>query len=124
MPVKIPDSLPAMGILESENIFVMGENRALHQDIRPLRLAILNLMPTKVVTETPLLRLLGNSPLQVEVELLHMDSHESRNTAPEHLMQHYSSFEDVRRQMFDGLIVTGAPVEQLPFEEVDYWPAL
>ncbi len=124
MPVKIPDSLPAMGILESENIFVMGENRALHQDIRALRLAILNLMPTKVVTETQLLRLLGNTPLQVEVELLQMESHEARNTPAEHLLQHYSSFRRVRDQNFDGLIITGAPVEQLPFEQVDYWPEL
>jgi homoserine O-succinyltransferase/O-acetyltransferase len=124
MPVKIPDTLPAMGILESENIFVMGENRALHQDIRPLRLAILNLMPTKIVTETQLLRLLGNSALQVEVELLHMESHEARHTPADHLLEHYSTFEEVRAQRFDGLIVTGAPVEQLPFEEVDYWPEL
>jgi homoserine O-succinyltransferase len=124
MPVKIADTLPAMGILESENIFVMGENRALHQDIRPLRLAILNLMPTKVVTETQLLRLLGNTPLQVEIELLHMESHTARNTPAEHLLEHYSSFHDVRDQSFDGLIITGAPVEQLPFEEVDYWPEL
>lgn len=124
MPVKIPDTLPAMGILESENIFVMGESRALHQDIRALRVAILNLMPTKIVTETQLLRLLGNSPLQVEVELLHMESHDSRNTPPEHLVRHYSTFSEVRDQKFDGLVVTGAPVEQLPFEEVDYWPEL
>jgi homoserine O-succinyltransferase len=124
MPVKIPDTLPAMGILESENIFVMGENRALHQDIRPLRVAILNLMPTKITTETQLLRLLGNTPLQVEVELLHMDSHESRNTPAEHLLEHYASFKDIRQQRFDGLIITGAPVEQMPFEEVDYWPEL
>ena len=124
MPVKIPDTLPAMGILEGENIFVMGENRALHQDIRPLRLAILNLMPTKVVTETQLLRLLGNTPLQIEIELLHMESHETRHTPAEHLLEHYSSFRDVRDQRFDGLIITGAPVEQLPFEEVDYWPEL
>ncbi len=124
MPVKIPDTLPAMGILESENIFVMGENRALHQDIRPLRVAILNLMPTKITTETQLLRLLGNSPLQVEVELLYMDSHTSRNTPSEHLLEHYSSFKDVRQQRFDGLIITGAPVEQMPFEDVDYWPEL
>ena len=124
MPVKIPDSLPAMGILESENIFVMGENRALHQDIRPLRLAILNLMPTKIVTETQLLRLLGNSPLQVEIELLHMESHESRNTPAEHLLEHYASFSEVRESSFDGLIITGAPVEQLPFEDVDYWGEL
>jgi len=124
MPVKIPDTLPAMGILESENIFVMGESRAIHQDIRALRVAILNLMPTKIVTETQLLRLLGNSPLQVEVELLHMESHDSRNTPPEHLVRHYSTFRDVDSQKFDGLIVTGAPVEQLPFEDVDYWPEL
>ena len=109
MPVKIPDTLPAMGILESENIFVMGESRALHQDIRALRVAILNLMPTKIVTETQLLRLLGNTPLQVEVTLLRMESHDSRNTPAEHLLEHYSCFEEVRREKFDGLIVTGAP---------------
>jgi len=124
MPVKIPDTLPAMGILESENIFVMGENRASHQDIRPLRLAIVNLMPTKIVTETQLLRLLGNSPLQVEIDLVRMESHESKNTPAEHLLEHYSSFSEVRDRNFDGLIITGAPVEQLPFEEVDYWPEL
>jgi homoserine O-succinyltransferase len=124
MPVKIPDTLPAMGILESENIFVMGESRAVHQDIRALRVAILNLMPTKVVTETQLLRLLGNTPLQVEVTLLHMESHDSKNTPAEHLLQHYSSFEEIRHEKFDGLIITGAPVEQLPFEDVDYWPEL
>jgi homoserine O-succinyltransferase len=102
----------------------MGENRALHQDIRPLRLAILNLMPTKITTETQLLRVLGNTPLQVEVELVHMESHQSKNTPSEHLMEHYVSFAEVRRQMFDGLIITGAPVEQKPFTEVDYWPEL
>ena len=124
MPVKIPDSLPARGILESENIFVMGEHRALHQDIRPLRIAILNLMPTKILTETQLLRLLGNSPLQVEIELLHMESHQSKNTPVDHLLEHYSTFAAIRHQNFDGLIITGAPVETLPFEEVDYWPEL
>lgn len=124
MPVKIPDTLPAMGILESENIFVMGEHRAVHQDIRALRLAILNLMPTKITTETQLLRLLGNTPLQVEVTLLHMESHESRNTPAEHLLEHYSSFDEVKHEKFDGLVITGAPVEQMPFEEVDYWPEL
>jgi homoserine O-succinyltransferase len=113
-----------MGILESENIFVMGESRAVHQDIRALRVAILNLMPTKVVTETQLLRLLGNTPLQVEVTLLHMESHDSKNTPAEHMLEHYSSFEEVRREKFDGLIITGAPVEQMPFEDVDYWPEL
>jgi homoserine O-succinyltransferase len=124
MPVKIPDTLPATSILESENIFVMGENRALHQDIRPLRIAILNLMPTKINTETQLLRLLGNTPIQVEIELLHMDTHESRNTPAEHLLEHYSTFSEIRDQAFDGLIITGAPVETLPFEEVDYWDEL
>ncbi len=124
MPVKIPDSLPARGILEAENVFLIGERQALQQDIRPLRIAILNLMPTKVATETQLLRLLGNTPLQVEVTLLHMASHSSKNTSAEHLLEHYVSFAEVRNQAFDGLIVTGAPVETLPFEEVDYWPEL
>ena len=124
MPVKIPDSLPATGILESENIFVMGEDRALHQDIRPLHIAILNLMPTKIATETQLLRLLGNSPFQVEITLLHMESHESRNTPSEHLLEHYTTFAEIRRRRFDGLIITGAPVENMPFEDVDYWEEL
>jgi homoserine O-succinyltransferase len=124
MPVRIPETLPARAILEGENIFVMGEERARHQDIRPLRVAMLNLMPTKVVTETQFLRLLGNSPLQVEITLLHMASHRSRNVPEEHLINHYKSFAQVRRQKFDGLIVTGAPVEDLPFEAVDYWPEL
>ncbi|WP_243382061.1 homoserine O-acetyltransferase MetA [Geothrix alkalitolerans] len=124
MPVKIPDTLPARGVLEVENVFLMEERRALHQDIRPLRIAILNLMPTKIATETQLLRLLGNTPLQVEVTLLHMASHEAKNTPSEHLLEHYVSFADVRGQAFDGLIVTGAPVETLPFEAVDYWPEL
>lgn len=124
MPVKIPDTLPARTILEGENIFVMGENRAVHQDIRPLRVALLNLMPTKVTTETQLLRLLSNSPLQVEITLMHMDSHESKNTPQEHLLNHYHTFEEVQESKFDGLIITGAPVEHLPFEEVDYWHEL
>lgn len=124
MPVTVPNSLPARGVLEAENVFLMDEQRALHQDIRPLRIAILNLMPTKVATETQLLRLLGNTPLQVEVTLLHMASHEAKNTPAEHLLEHYVSFAEVRHQAFDGLIVTGAPVEQLPFEAVDYWPEL
>ncbi len=124
MPVKIPDSLPARGILEAENVFLIEEHRAVHQDIRPLRIAILNLMPTKVATETQLLRLLGNSPIQVEVTLLHTASHEAKNTSAEHLLEHYVSFDEVRNQSFDGLIVTGAPVETLPFEAVDYWEEL
>jgi len=124
MPVKIPDSLPARGVLEAENVFLIEEHRAVHQDIRPLRIAILNLMPTKVATETQLLRLLGNTPIQVEVTLLHTASHEAKNTSAEHLLEHYVSFEEVRDQSFDGLIVTGAPVETLPFESVDYWPEL
>jgi homoserine O-succinyltransferase len=124
MPVRIPETLPARAVLEGENIFVMGEERARHQDIRPLRVALLNLMPTKIVTETQFLRLLGNSPLQVEITLLHMASHRSKNVSEEHLINHYKSFPQVRRQKFDGLIITGAPVEDLPFEAVDYWPEL
>lgn len=124
MPVKIPETLPARAILESENIFVMGETRAKHQDIRPLRIAILNLMPTKIQTETQLLRLLSNTPLQVEVTLLYTATHKPKNTPAEHLLHHYRSFAQVKRQKFDGLIITGAPVEHLPFEEVDYWPEL
>jgi homoserine O-succinyltransferase len=124
MPVKIPDTLPAKAILENENIFVMGEKRAIHQDIRPLRVAILNLMPTKITTETQLLRLLGNSPLQVEITLIQMDSHDSKNTPQEHLLNHYCTFEEVRDSKFDGLVITGAPVEHLAFQEVDYWDEL
>jgi len=124
MPVKVPDTLPARGVLEAENVFLMEERRALQQDIRPLRIAILNLMPTKIATETQLLRLLGNTALQVEVTLLHMATHEAKNTPAEHLLEHYVSFSEVRSQTFDGLIVTGAPVETLPFEDVDYWPEL
>lgn len=124
MPVNIPETLPAKRALEEENVFVMGEKRAMHQDIRPLRIAILNLMPTKIATETQLLRLLSNSALQVDITLLHMESHESKNTPTDHLLNHYDSFEDVKDQKFDGLIITGAPVEHLPFEEVDYWPEL
>jgi len=124
MPVKIPSTLPARTILESENVFVMSEERAQSQDIRPLSVAILNLMPTKVATETQLLRLLGNSALQVEVTLLHTSTHESKNIDAEHLLKHYATFDEIRDQKFDGFIVTGAPVEQLPFEEVDYWDEL
>jgi homoserine O-succinyltransferase len=124
MPVKIPTTLPARTTLERENIFIMDENRALHQDIRALRVAILNLMPTKIATETQILRLLSNSPLQVEITLLHTATHESKNTDADHLLNHYATFEDVKNEKFDGLIITGAPVEQMPFEEVDYWNEL
>ena len=124
MPVKIPTTLPARTTLEQENIFIMDEDRATQQDIRPLRVAILNLMPTKISTETQILRLLSNSALQVEVTLLHTATHESKNTDADHLFNHYNTFNDVRNQKFDGLIVTGAPVEQMPFEEVDYWDEL
>jgi homoserine O-succinyltransferase len=124
MPIKIPDCLPAYETLVKENIFIMTEHRAIHQDIRPLRIAILNLMPTKIVTETQILRLIGNSPLQVDVVLLHPKSHVSKNTPQEHLIQFYRHFDDVKDQKFDGLIITGAPVETLEFEEVDYWEEL
>ncbi len=124
MPVKIPSTLPARVILEGENVFVMGEERAYHQDIRPLRVAILNLMPTKIATETQLLRLLGNSSLQVDVTLLHTVTHEAKNIDAEHLLNHYDTFEEIRKEKFDGLIITGAPVEQMDFEEVDYWSEL
>lgn len=124
MPVKIPNTLPARATLERENIFIMDEERAIHQDIRPLRVAILNLMPTKIATETQLLRLLSNSALQVEVTLLHTATHDSKNTDADHLLTHYLTFDDICGDKFDGLIVTGAPVEQMPFEEVDYWREL
>lgn len=124
MPIKIPDTLPAMGVLTNENIFVMGEDRALHQDIRPIQIAILNLMPTKITTETQLLRLLGNSALQVEITLLRTGTHQSKNTPEEHLLNFYQTFDQVQDQNFDGLVITGAPVEQMPFEKVDYWDEL
>jgi homoserine O-succinyltransferase len=124
MPVKIPSTLPARTVLENENIFVMDEDRAIHQDIRPLRVAILNLMPTKIATETQILRLLSNSALQVEITLLHTATHEAKNTDADHLLNHYVTFDEIRNDKFDGLIITGAPVEQMPFEEVDYWNEL
>jgi homoserine O-succinyltransferase len=124
MPIKIPDQLPAYETLQNENIFVMNEGRASHQDIRPLKIALLNLMPTKITTETQLLRLLGNTPLQVEVTLLRTGTHQSKNTPEEHLLNFYQTFDQVSDQLFDGMIITGAPVEQLPFEEVDYWKEL
>lgn len=121
MPIRIQMDLPAIEVLESENIFVMSHERAQNQDIRPLKIAILNLMPTKIETETRLLRLLGNSPLQVDVELLHPATHISKNTSAGHLNAFYKTFPDVRGEKYDGMIITGAPVEKLPFEEVDYW---
>ena len=124
MPIKIPNGLPARETLESENIFVMPETRALTQNIRPLRIALLNLMPTKVVTETQLSRLLGNTPLQVELELVQVRSHKSKNTSQEHMLAFYKTFDEVENQFFDGMIITGAPVEQMPFEEVEYWDEL
>ena len=124
MPINIPDDLPAVDTLSAENIFVMTESRAVHQDIRPLRIAIMNLMPTKITTETQLLRLLGNTPLQVDITLLHPKSHESKNTPAEHLERFYYNFDDIRHHKFDGLVITGAPVENLPFTEVDYWQEL
>src|SRR5215213_12003974 len=121
MPVKIPTTLPARTTLENENVFIMDEDRAIHQDIRALRVAILNLMPTKVATETQLLRLLSNSALQVEVTLLHTATHDSKNIDADHLLNHYLTFNDIRSEKFDGLVVTGTPVEQIAFKEVDYW---
>ena len=124
MPINIPDGLPAQAVLESENIFAINEHRATHQDIRPLRIVILNLMPKKIETETQLLRLLSNSPLQVDIELLLTASHVSKNTPSEHLLKFYKTFDDIKDERFDGMIITGAPVEQMDFEEVDYWPEL
>lgn len=124
MPIKIPDNLPAAGILEQENVFVMYENRAYSQDIRPLRILLLNLMPNKIVTETQLLRLLSNSPLQVEVDLIYTATYNPRNTPTEHLTKFYETFEQVRSRRYDGMIITGAPVELMAFEEVDYWDEL
>lgn len=124
MPIKIQSDLPARSVLESENIFVMTEQRAALQDIRPLQIAIVNLMPTKIATETQLLRLLGNTPLQVEISLVHMASHESKNTGADHLERFYVTPKEIFDKKYDGMIITGAPVEQLPFEEVDYWKEL
>lgn len=124
MPIKIPSDLPACGILEHENIFVMTDKRAVAQDIRPLKIAILNLMPTKETTETQLLRLLANSPLQVEISLVRMEHHVSKHTGQKYLEKFYINSSEVYKQKFDGMIITGAPVEQLPFEQVDYWNEL
>lgn len=124
MPIKIPNDLPAVKILNDENIFVMTETRAITQDIRPLKILLLNLMPKKIETETQLSRLLGNSPLQVDFEFIHTKSHISKNTSPEHLFTFYKTFDDVKEKTFDGMIITGAPVEQIPFEQVEYWDEL
>lgn len=124
MPVKIQDNLPAIDILAKENIFVMTTSRAAQQDIRPLHIAVLNLMPTKVVTETQLLRVIGNTPLQVEVTLLRTATHLSRHTPLEHLETFYKTFDEIQDTSFDGLIITGAPVEQLEYESVFYWQEL
>lgn len=124
MPIKIPTGLPAGDILQAENIFVMDESRAVTQDIRPLKLAILNLMPTKITTETQIIRLLSNTPLQIELTLLKTATHRSANTSAEHMEAFYRTFADVQNEMFDGLIITGAPVENLDFTEVDYWDEL
>ncbi|MBE7054816.1 MAG: homoserine O-succinyltransferase [Ruminococcaceae bacterium] len=124
MPIKIPVKLPASKVLANENIFVMDENRASSQDIRPLRIGILNLMPTKIETETQLARLLGNTPLQVEVELVQVSTHKAKNVSPEHMLAFYKTFDEIKQQKFDGFIITGAPVEKMAFEEVDYWEEL
>ena len=121
MPIKIPHELPAYKKLQDENIFVMSKSRAEHQDIRPLKIIILNIMPKKIETETQILRLLSNTPLQVDIELLYLESHISKNTPVSHLSNFYTTFEQIKNNKYDGMIITGAPVEQLEFEEVDYW---
>lgn len=124
MPITVPEGLPAAQALEKENIFIMGRDRAVHQDIRPLQILILNLMPTKADTETQLLRLLSNSPLQLDVEFLRMESHVAKHTPAEYLLKFYKSFGEVKASRYDGMIITGAPVERLKFEQVDYWEEL
>jgi homoserine O-succinyltransferase len=124
MPIKIPNDLPAVKTLAAENIFVMTETRAITQNIRPLKILLLNLMPKKIETETQLSRLLGNTPLQIELELIKVKDHVSKNTSAEHMLAFYKTFDDVKHKTFDGLIITGAPVEQMPFEEVNYWQEL
>ena len=121
MPLNLPDSLPAIEILREENIFVIDETRAIHQDIRPLKIVILNLMPLKIATETDLLRLLSNSPIQIEIDFLQIEGHVSKNTSMDHLNTFYHTFPEIKQNKYDGMIITGAPVEHLPFEEVDYW---
>lgn len=122
MPIKIPNSLPAADILKNENIFVMDEERAYHQDIRPLKIVILNLMPQKIITETQLLRLLANSPLQIDIMFISPEMYKPTHTPEEHLAQFYNTFTEIKSQRFDGMIITGAPTEHLDFEELDYWP--
>lgn len=121
MPLRLPDRLPAIDLLKKENIFVMDDSRAHTQDIRPLRIVILNLMPLKITTETDLIRLLSNTPLQLEISFMKLQSHTPKNTPVEHMMMFYRSFEEMRTEKYDGMIITGAPVETLPFEEVEYW---
>ena len=124
MPIRIPNDLPATAALQQENIFVMTQNRASRQDIRPLEIVLLNLMPTKIATETQLSRLLGNTPLQVNLELMHTSTHKAKNVSEEHMLSFYKSFEELKHRKFDGMVITGAPVEKLAFEQVDYWPEL
>jgi homoserine O-succinyltransferase len=124
MPIRIPNDLPAAETLQQENIFVMSQNRALSQDIRPLEIVLLNLMPTKIATETQLSRLLGNTPLQVNLELMHTTTHQSKNTSQDHMLSFYKSFDELKHRKFDGMVITGAPVEMLDFEDVDYWQEL
>ena len=124
MPIRIPNDLPATQVLRDENIFVMTEMRASSQDIRPLKILLFNLMPTKIDTETQFSRLLGNTPLQVELELMHTSTHKSKNTSEEHLLTFYKTFDEIKHKKYDGMIITGAPVEQMPFEEVEYWDEL
>ncbi len=124
MPIRIPNDLPAAETLQQENIFVMPQNRAMTQDIRPLEIALVNLMPTKIATETQLSRVLGNTPLQVNLELVQMKSHQSKNTAQDHILAFYKTFDEIKHRKFDGLVITGAPVEHMEFEDVDYWPEL
>lgn len=124
MPLNLPDQLPAVELLKKENIFIMDSGRATEQDIRPLRIVILNLMPLKITTETDLVRLLSNTPLQLELEFMKLKSHTSKNTSIEHMKQFYTTFHKMRDQRYDGMIITGAPVEQMPFEEVTYWKEL
>ena len=124
MPINVPDQLPAIELLQKENIFIMDESRALHQDIRPLKIIIVNLMPIKITTETDLIRLLSNTPLQIEIDFLRMKGHESKNTPDKHMKAFYKTFDQLKSKNYDGMIFTGAPVEMLPFEEVTYWKEL